>query len=194
MTKMTMVVDLDKCIGCYACEIACKQENDVALGSYWNKVHVMGPYGEFPDVHMYWLPTLCQHCDEPTCVSVCPTHATYQREEDGIVLIERDKCIGCQYCAMACPYGARTFNKKQKVVEKCTLCAHLQAVGERPACVKCCSTEARLFGDLDDPDSEVSRALAEAGDENIHSLPDVGNRPSIKYLLHTKTASWKELI
>lgn len=189
-----MVVDLDKCIGCYACEIACKQENDVALGSYWNKVHVMGPYGEFPDVSMYWLPTLCQHCENPTCVSVCPTHATYQREEDGIVLIERDKCIGCQYCAMACPYGARTFNKGQKVVEKCTLCAHLQAVGDKPACVKCCTPSARLFGDLDDPGSDVSKALAAAGEENVHSLPDVGNEPSVRYILHAETCEWKELI
>lgn len=194
MTKMTMVVDLDRCIGCYACEIACKMENDVALGSYWNKVEEVGPFGEFPDVEMYFLPTLCQACSEPTCVDVCPTHATYQREGDGIVLIERDRCIGCQYCAMACPYGARTFNKKQKVVEKCTLCAHLQAVGDKPACVKCCSGGARIFGDLDDPDSEVSVALREAGEQNVHSLPDVGNRPSVRYILHDTTATWKELI
>lgn len=194
MSKMTMVIDLDKCIGCYACEVACKQENDVVLGSYWNKVRQMGPYGEYPNIEMYWLPALCQHCDEPTCVNVCPTHATYQREEDGIVLIERDKCIGCQYCAMACPYGARTFNKAQKVVEKCTLCAHLQAVGEQPACVKCCTPSARIFGDLDDPQSDVSKALAEAGEENIHSMPDVGNAPSVKYILHNKTCEWKELI
>lgn len=194
MTKMTMVVDLDRCIGCYGCEVACKQENDVALGSYWNKVEEMGPFGDFPDVKMYWLPTLCQHCDEPTCVSVCPTHATYQRVEDGIVLIERDKCIGCRYCAMACPYGARTFNEEQKVVEKCTLCAHLQAVGEKPTCVKHCPAQARIFGDADDPSSDVSRALEAAGEENVHSLPDVGNAPSVRYILHAKTCEWKELI
>ncbi|RDB70721.1 4Fe-4S dicluster domain-containing protein [Eggerthella sinensis] len=194
MTKMTMVVDLDRCIGCYACEIACKQENDVNLGSYWNKVQTMGPYGDFPHVEMYFLPTMCQHCSSPTCVSVCPTGATYQRDEDGIVLIDREKCIGCQYCAMACPYGARTFNKKQKVVEKCTLCVHLQAVGEKPACVKCCTAEARIFGDAEDPASDVSKALAEAGADAVHSMPDVGNNPSVKYILHSKTATWKELI
>lgn len=194
MTKMTMVVDLDRCIGCYACEIACKQENDVNLGSYWNKVDTIGPYGEFPNVEMYFLPLMCQHCSEPTCVAVCPTHATYQREEDGLVLIDRDRCIGCQYCSMACPYGARTFNKKQKVVEKCTLCAHLQAVGEKPACVKCCSGSARIFGNADDPASEVSQALAAAGDDAVHSMPDVGNAPSVRYILHSKIATWKELI
>lgn len=194
MTKMTMVVDLDRCIGCYACEIACKQENDVSLGSYWNKVQTMGPYGNFPHVEMYFLPTMCQHCNNPTCVSVCPTGATHQRGGDGIVLVDRDKCIGCQYCAMACPYGARTFNKKQKVVEKCTLCAHLQSVGERPACVKCCSGGARIYGDADDPASDVSKALSEAGADAVHSMPDAGNEPSVRYILHSKIATWKDLI
>ena len=124
----------------------------------------------------------------------CVRLAATCKKPDGIVLVDRDKCIGCQYCAMACPYGARTFNKKQKVVEKCTLCAHLQSVGDKPACVKCCSGAARLFGDAEDPESDVSKALAEVDPDAVHSMPDVGNGPSIRYILHSSIATWKELI
>jgi Fe-S-cluster-containing dehydrogenase component len=92
---------------------------------------------------------------------------------------------------MACPYGVRSFNKEMKVVEKCTLCVQLHAVGEQPACVKNCAAKARFFGDLDDPASDASKALSAAGEGNIHSLPDVGNRPKTRYILHAKTAAWR---
>jgi Fe-S-cluster-containing dehydrogenase component len=192
--KMTLVIDADRCFGCRGCEVACKQENGVALGSYWTKVKDIGPSGKYPDLQMYFLPTFCQACHTPECVKACPTGASYQRPEDGIVLIDREKCIGCRYCIMACPYEARTFNKEMRVVEKCTMCAHLQAVGDRPACVKACSAQARFFGDLNDPNSDVSRALREAGSGSVHSLPDAGNQPSVRYILHRKTAEWKEMV
>ena len=192
MSQKTMVVNLDRCIGCRGCEVACKQENGVALGSYWGKVLNVGPNGKYPNLEMYFLPTLCQECKSPECVKACPTGASYKRNEDGIVLIDKEKCIGCRYCMMACPYGVRSFNKETKVVEKCTLCVQLQAVGEKPACVKNCSAKARLFGDIDDPNSDVSKALKEAGSANVHALPDVGNHPSVRYILHRKTATWKE--
>jgi Fe-S-cluster-containing dehydrogenase component len=93
---------------------------------------------------------------------------------------------------MACPYGVRTFNKETKVVEKCTLCAQLQAAGDQPACVKNCPASCRFVGDIDDPNSEAAKAISNAGNDNVHSLPDAGNHPSVRYILHSKTAKWKE--
>lgn len=124
-------------------------------------------------------------------MKVCPTGATYQRKEDGQVLIDKEKCIGCKMCMAACPYGARSFNAQAKVVEKCTLCDHLQKVGEKPACVKVCCANARFFGDIDDPNSDVSKAIAAAGPENVHSMPDSGNKPTVRYILHKKNAPWQ---
>lgn len=190
MTQKTLVIDLDRCIGCYACEIACKLENGVPLGVYFNKVLTIGPNGTFPDLEMYFLPTVCQQCRDAPCVTVCPTGASY-KNEDGVVLVNKEACIGCRYCMMACPYGARSYNEETKVVEKCTLCEHLQAVGEPPACVKVCCAKARFFGDIDDPGSDVSKVLKEAGNDNVHAMPDVGNHPSVRYILHRKTATWQ---
>lgn len=189
MSQKTLVIDLDRCIGCGACEIACKLENDVPLGVYYNRVISIGPIGKFPDIKQYFLPTVCQNCREAPCVKVCPTGASY-KTEDGQVLIDKAKCIGCKMCMVACPYGARSYNPENKVVEKCTLCRHLQEVGDQPACVKACCTKARFFGDIDDPSSDVSKAVAAAGAENVHSMPDSGNKPSVRYILHKKTGPW----
>ena len=190
MSQKTLVIDLDRCIGCYACEIACKQENHVPLGMHYNKVLTIGPIGEFPNIRQYFLPAVCQVCRDAPCVKVCPTGASY-RTEDGQIMINKEKCIGCKLCMSACPYGARTYNAEKKVVEKCTLCDHLQAIGEKPACVKACCAKARFFGDLDDPESDVSKAIREAGPENVHHLPDTGNHPTVCYILHRKTAEWQ---
>ena len=188
--KNTFVIDLDRCIGCHGCHVACKQENNVSLGLYWNQVVNIGPSGTFPNVEMYFLPTLCQECENPPCVTVCPTKASYQRA-DGVVLIDRAKCIGCKLCMKACPYGARSYNTETKVVEKCTTCAHLTDSGEKPACVKNCVGKARLYGDRNDPNSDVSKALRAAGAQNVHKLPDKGNHPSVAYILHPKMGTWK---
>ncbi|MCL2892867.1 4Fe-4S dicluster domain-containing protein [Brenneria tiliae] len=191
MVQKTLVIDLDRCIGCYACEVACKLENGVALGVFYNKVLTVGPSGTFPDLEQYFLPTVCQGCTDPPCVKVCPTGASY-KTDDGHVLIDKETCIGCRYCMMACPYGARSYNEETHTVEKCTLCNHLEAVGEQPACVKACCGNARFFGDIDDPDSNVARVLKEAGSDSVHALPDVGNHPSVRYILHRQTALWRE--
>ena len=189
MTQMTIVLDLDKCVGCHSCTVACKQENGARLGDFWSKVLQIGPTGTFPDVELYYLPVLCQHCKDPVCVEVCPTGASFKRA-DGIVLIDKDKCIGCQFCIMACPYGVRNFNDDEGVVEKCTLCAHLIDKGGEPPCVKGCVAGCRIFGDVDDPFSEVSRKIYAAG-ANAHWLADVGNQPSLCYILSPRIATWR---
>ncbi len=191
MAQKTLVIDLDRCIGCHSCEVACKQENGVALGVNWNKVLAVGPIGTFPDLEQYFLPAVCQECYDPACVEACPTGASYKRE-DGVVLINHEVCIGCRYCIMACPYGVRNYNKDTKVVEKCTLCTQLTDVGGKPACVKACPGKARFYGDIDDPNSDVSRVLAKAGSDSVHSLPDPGNHPSVRYILHRKSAVWQQ--
>ena len=113
MSRNCLVVDLDKCIGCHACEVACKNENGIALGEYWNRVLQIGPHGTFPDLEQYWLPVQCQQCEDAPCVHVCPTGASY-RDADGKVLVDKEKCIGCKYCMMACPYGVRSWNAKEQ--------------------------------------------------------------------------------
>ncbi len=179
MTRKTLVIDLDSCVGCHSCAVVCKQENNVGLGTFYNKVLTIGPTGTFPNLEMYYLPVGCQHCEKPQCVTVCPTGASFKRE-DGIVLVDHSKCIGCRYCIMACPYGVRTYDESKGVIEKCTLCAHLVDAGRKPACVFHCPGQARFFGDLDDPSSDVAQLVA---NKKNHHLVDVGNKPGVVYVM-----------
>ena len=153
MTQYAIVTDLERCVGCMACVTACKMANGVPIGNYWNKVLRVGPNPKYegaisPDVETYWMPVGCQHCANPACVEVCPTQASYKRE-DGTIQIDKSKCIGCQFCVMACPYGVRYLNETERVVEKCTLCEQRVSQGELPQCVINCGGHARFFGDLD---------------------------------------------
>ena len=196
MARYAILTDLNKCVGCLACSIACKVVNSVPVGSYWNKVLRIGPNprtkgGQWPDVYTYFLTVQCQHCENPECVKVCPTEASHVAE-DGSIQIDKEKCIGCKYCMMACPYGVRSWNAAESVVEKCTLCAHLSKNGELPMCVRTCSAGARFYGDIDDPSSDASKALAAADPASIHTLQDVGNHPATHYILSPKRAAWKE--
>ena len=192
MTQYAIATDLNRCVGCLSCMVACKAVNNVPIGSYWNKVLRIGPSlkegaTSSHDVEMYYLPVSCQHCDNPECVSVCPTGASYKRD-DGVVLVDHSKCIGCQYCVMACPYGVRAYDtsKDKGVIEKCTMCAHLIDKGEKPACVKHCPGQARKFGDLDDPQSDVSKLRAA---KKTYKLKDVGNHPGVDYAMDK--CAWK---
>lgn len=185
MTNYGMVIDQERCIGCNACYVACKEENNVSMGSAWQRVMTEGgdnidePAGSYPTdgtdgtFEMSYLPLGCQHCENPPCAKVCPVNATFKRD-DGIVEIDYDKCMGCRYCMAACPYNARVFNfdeptthpaegtgnveqRPQGVVEACTFCKHRVEEDLDTACAVACPADAIIFGDLDDPSSTVSR-------------------------------------
>lgn len=154
MSRHAIITDLNRCVGCLACSVGCKVQNNVPIGHFWNKVVRMGPVpkeegGQFPNVEMYFLPLSCQHCANPQCVEVCPTGASYKRD-DGVIMIDKDACIGCQACLSACPYGVRYLDEDEGVVQKCNLCADKLDEGQLPQCVTQCGGRARYFGDLDE--------------------------------------------
>ncbi|MBM6663515.1 4Fe-4S dicluster domain-containing protein [Flavonifractor plautii] len=183
MKQFTFVVDVDRCIGCKGCQVACKMENCVALGEGRNKVCTIGPNGVYPDLELYFLPTMCQQCENPSCVQACPTGACYKREEDEVILVDQDRCVGCGSCRRACPYQMIRSSRELRTADKCTLCAQLRAVGDTPACVRNCSGGALHYGDINDPSSEVSKLLAETEPQCIYTLRDLGNRPTVRYIL-----------
>ena len=226
--KLGLVIDLDTCVGCHACAVACKEWNDGGqfgplldadaygrdpIGVWFNRVHTYEVAGDerretrdgdsaaapspsashvsrlsspgSSDLTIHF-PRSCLHCETPDCVTVCPTGASYKRAEDGIVLVDADKCIGCQLCAWACPYGAREFSAQHGTMQKCTLCVDriynetFDEYDRQPACVMACPTRARHFGDLGDPQSSVSKLVAERGGYDL--MPELGYQPVNKYL------------
>lgn len=191
MKKITFVIELDRCIGCKGCQVACKMANNISLGSYRNTVKTIGPTGIYPNIQMYFLPCMCQQCENPPCVEVCPTGACYQ-DENGITNIDKNLCIGCKSCANACPYKVNTFNPELMVMDKCATCIIRREKGKEPACVLNCSGTALHVGDINDPNSDVSRLLREAGEKNIYKLKDFGNKPSVFYIL--KNAKWEDVL
>ena len=225
MPRWGMVIDLDKCTGCQACSVACRMENNVPFAGpeeaalsrvkWWHKVLRLEE-GEYPHVKITFVPRPCQQCNNPPCVDVCPVGATFQ-DEEGLVLVNYDRCIGCRFCAQACPYTVRHFNwyapdfpdemqaalnpdvvvRPKGVVEKCTFCIHRLEKAKRtaaeegrelrdaelvhlPACNEACPASARYFGDLDDPESTVSRL---AHDPRAWTLLEhMGTFPKVIYL------------
>ncbi len=173
-----MVVDLRRCIGCHACSVACKIENDVPTGVFraWVKYVDKGSY---PGVRRDFLPRLCNHCEHPSCVRVCPTKATYKRD-DGAVVVDNAKCIACRSCMTACPYDARFVNPVTRVADKCTFCAHRIEKGLQPACVQSCLGRARIFGDLNDRKSEIYACVSKNPVKQLN--PATGNEPSVYYI------------
>ena len=190
MAQFAIVTDLDRCTGCHACTVACAEENRLKPAVFWTRVHEIGPDGSFPELHMHFLPLACQHCADPVCVKVCPTGASHKRN-DGVVLIDRDKCIGCQRCQQACPYAIQYFDTETKKMEKCTLCAHLVDRGDSPACVTTCTTGARLFGDIGDRNSRAAKLLEAAGTYTFQLLLQAGTNPSSRYILRRQP--WSDI-
>lgn len=179
MTRWAMVIDLKKCVGCQACTIACQMKNELPLGMFWNIVTTVGPSGKFPYVNYYHLPRPCFHCDDPPCVHCCPTGASV-KNEDGIVKVDEEKCVGCGACVIACPYGARTKNEELGVVQKCTFCPDNIKQGLEPFCVSTCHQRARIFGDLSNPDSEVHRLVHT--ENTVQIMPELGTDPHVYYI------------
>lgn len=206
MTRYGMAIDLKRCFGCHTCAVACKIANNLPQDVVFNSVKTVGgetldcSAGEFPNCELSYLPFQCQHCQEPACLEVCPTGATSKDEETGIVSIDDELCIGCESCIKACPYeGVRTLigddpqyhldvtvgefdapAHKAGTVEKCTFCKNLIERDGVPACMQLCPARARYWGDLDDPSSDVAKAIEGRQYEQLNT--EAGTGPNIYYL------------
>ncbi|QCJ40921.1 dimethylsulfoxide reductase subunit B [Bacillus sp. S3] len=148
MPQMGFYVNVAECIGCKTCVIACKDKSNLEVGRNFRRVYDFQE-GTFPNVSMYHLSISCNHCDEPGCVKGCPTGAAYKRTEDGVVLIDQEKCMGCRYCEWNCPYGAPQYNKELGMMTKCDTCMDLRKKGEEPVCVTSCPMRAIEFDEID---------------------------------------------
>ena len=202
-TRLGLVIDLDICVGCHACAVNCKEWNAAGHmapltdtnpygkaqdGVWFNRVHTFEavPEGASGCAQTVHFPRSCLHCEDAACVTVCPTGASFKRDEDGIVLVDESRCIGCKLCSWACPYGAREFDQDAGVMKKCTLCIdriyneNLEEVDRVPACVSTCPAGARHFGDLGNPESEVSRLVEARGGYDL--MPELNYKPTNKYL------------
>ncbi len=200
--KLGLVIDLDTCVGCHACAVACKEWNAGGIaapltdenpygadphGVWFNRVHsyTIDALNDQPETTLHF-PRSCLHCEQAPCVTVCPTGASYKRAEDGIVLVDEDKCIGCKLCSWACPYGAREYSQVEGVMKKCTLCVdriyneHIPEESRQPACVQACPTRARHYGDLGDEESDIFKLVKDRG--GVELMPELGYQPVNRYL------------
>lgn len=196
MTRHVMVIDLNTCVGCNACMAACSLENQTPVwADKWRTYVHDREVGTEDFVTRHFIPRLCNHCDNPPCMSVCPTGATYQTE-DGLVLVDEDLCMGCMACAMACPYDARypithedlkvgqeyygVMKKHSPSMDKCSFCDHRLKQGQLPACVQTCVGYARMFGDLDNPNHPVTKLIRNGNAQPL--LAHLGTRPNVYYI------------
>lgn len=167
MARYGMLINTKKCIGCYACRTACQRQNDLLPTEDFIRFEERET-GVFPHVSVEHVPLQCMHCEDAPCVAVCPTGAAFVGA-DGIVGVDKGRCIGCLYCMAACPYQVRVRNQETGAVDKCRFCAvSAQEQGAvMCSCVEACLTGARIFGDLDDPESEVSKVILETNAQPI---------------------------
>lgn len=160
MARYGMLINTKKCVGCYACRVACQMVNGLESDEAFIKFDEM-EQGVYPNVYAEVVPVQCMHCEDAPCEAVCPTHATYTTDS-GVVLVDEERCIGCKYCMAACPYQVRVHNEKTGTVDKCRFCTvSAETSGTKMcSCVEACLTNARIFGDLDDPESDISKEIA----------------------------------
>jgi Fe-S-cluster-containing dehydrogenase component len=174
-SEYALIIDLNKCTGCGACEQACNQRNNLPEGkSFIRRLRKH----EIDEEHCWCLPVQCQHCQDAPCEQVCPANATY-RHPSGVVLVSDKMCVGCKYCAVACPYDARVYDEHTGVVSKCWLCLDWVLGGGQPACVQACVPGARIFGRRDDP--KIVELLASGRAKPLH--PEFGTQPGIVYYI-----------
>lgn len=180
---LVMVIDLSRCNGCKACTISCGVENGNVAHEHRCEVAQLERNN-----YTLNLPLLCNQCAKPSCVSVCPTRATFKKDDDGIVVIDSSICIGCNYCIQACPYkGVRFENSLTSTVDKCNFCLHRTSVGLLPACVETCIGEARVFGDINDKQSQVYKLLSK--NDAYVLQPSSNTLPNVFYIGLTQYAS-----
>jgi len=178
MARYGMVIDTRTCVGCMDCVVACKTENQVPEGFDRDWV-TQRLTGRFPTLQLEIHSERCNHCDNPPCVTCCPTGASHVHQNGGVVLVAHEECIGCKACLAACPYDAR-FIHPNGYADKCTFCIHRVEKGQDPACVAVCPAHCMHFGDLDDPGAGVSQLIASRKHHVL--LPAAGTRPRIYYL------------
>lgn len=176
-----MLVDTRRCIACQACTMACSMENASPEGQFRTVVATYAVSTPEGKTGLSVLPRLCNHCEEPPCIPVCPVGATFKRK-DGVVLVDGDRCVGCAYCVQACPYDARFINHHTGKADKCTFCSHRLEAGLLPACVETCVGGARIFGDINNPESEISRRLKAADGKTRVLKPEAGTLPNVYYI------------
>ena len=177
MPRYALIVDVKKCVGCFACRVACQNQNSLPAETSLIRFedHETGKY---PNVKYEVVTLQCMHCEDAPCVPVCPTNASVKDKQTGLTLVNQDKCIGCRRCVVACPYHARHYVKETGVVQGCNLCLSLLQAGQEPACVSTCLTKARLFGDLDDPKGDFAKLLPKAKPLR----PDFKTKPTTLYI------------
>lgn len=180
-----MLINTARCVGCQTCIVGCKILHQCSDGVYLGYLETIGSdvnyvvSGTYPNVGITFRPHLCNHCENPACVASCPTGAMHKREEDGIVETDSEVCIGCGTCAQVCPYEAPMLDEEAGYAVKCDLCRPRIERGEEPLCVCSCPAEARLYGDVNDPESDIAISIAERGAKALQ--PENGTGPSVYY-------------
>lgn len=182
MSRPSILIDLERCMGCMSCRIACKMENNVPVGNNLIDVKTIGPVGTFPkNLRLYYVPHGCMQCNNPSCVTRCPTRAVVKRN-DGLVTIDPELCIACGICIPDCPYNAISINTVLGTAIKCELCKQLTGNGKKPNCVKHCKAHALFFGNLNDRESDIRQHLEKNRDRVVRFLEGKGTEPTVIYL------------